>query len=66
MTKQESVEFTLYGDLDGITVERLREILSEYPADARIDVRSEKVYGHGGWPKEDREFFVIVWEKDIR
>jgi len=63
MARKESTEFTLYGDLDGISVERLRELLSEYPADARIDVRSEKVYQIGGWSDQDREFFVIVWEE---
>jgi hypothetical protein len=63
MARKESQEFTLYGDLDGISVERLRELLSEYPADARIDVRSEKVYQIGGWSDQDREFFVIVWDE---
>jgi len=64
MARKESQEFTLYGDLDGISVERLRELLSEYPADARIDVRSEKVYQFGGlMPGEDRDYFVIVWDE---
>jgi hypothetical protein len=58
MERKESQEFSLFGDLDGMTVERLRDMLSEYPADARIDVRSEKVYGYGGW-----DFFVIVWDE---
>jgi hypothetical protein len=63
MARQESAEFTLYGDLDGKTVEQLRDLLAEYPADARIDVRSEKVYQIGGWSDQDREFFVIVWDE---
>jgi len=64
MARKESQEFTLYGDLDGISVERLRDLLSEYPADARIDVRSEKVYQIGGlMPGEDRDYFVIVWDE---
>jgi hypothetical protein len=63
MARKESAEFTLYGDLDGISVERLRELLAEYPADARIDVRSEKVYSYGGWTDEDRDFFVVVWDE---
>lgn len=63
MAKQESAEFTLFGDLEGITVARLREMLDEYPADARVDVRTEKVYGYGGWTDEDREFFVFTWEE---
>ena len=63
MARKESQEFTLYGDLDGISVERLRDLLSKYPADSRIDVRSEKVYQIGGWSDQDREFFVIVWDE---
>lgn len=64
MTKRkESTSHTLYGDLDGITVADLREMLDNYPDDARIDVRSEKVYGYGGWTDEDREFFVFTWKK---
>ena len=63
MARKESQEFTLYGDLDGISVERLRDLLSKYPSDARIDVRSEKVYQIGGWSDQDRDFFVIVWDE---
>lgn len=59
MTKTESGEFTLFGDLDGITVARLREMLDDYPLDAVIDVRSEKVQ----WTDQDREFFVFTWEE---
>ena len=60
---KESQQFSLYGDLDGLSVERLREILSEYPADARIDVRSEEVYGYGGGVVEERDVFVIMWDE---
>lgn len=63
MKKCESYEYTLYGDLDGRTVADLRAMLDSYPDDARIDVRSEKVYGIGGWTNEDREFFVFKWEE---
>lgn len=63
MAKNESLEYTLYGDLDGMTIADLREMLSEYPDDARVDVRSEKVYGYGGWTDEDKEFFVIKWKE---
>lgn len=63
MARKESEQFSLYGDLDGITVEQLKEILDRYPSDARIDVRSEKVYGYGGWTDQDRDFFVIVWDE---
>lgn len=62
--KKESREFTLYGDLDGMTVGDLRNLLEDYPEDARIDARSEKVYGYGGWTDNDREFFVIMWNED--
>ena len=64
MTKRkESTSHTLYGDLDGITVARLREMLDDYPDDARIDVRTEKVYGYGGWTDQDQEFFVFTWKE---
>jgi hypothetical protein len=63
MAQKESAEFTLFGDLDGISVGDLRRMLDEYPDDARVDVRTEKVYGYGGWTDEDREFFVFTWEK---
>ena len=62
MAKQESAEFTLFGDLEGITVARLREMLDEYPLDARIDVRSESEYSGIGIATE-RDYFVIVWEE---
>lgn len=58
--RKESEQFTLSGDLDGMTVERMRRMLDEYPDDARVEVRSEKVYGYGGWSNQDREFFVII------
>jgi len=61
--RKESTTYTLYGDLDGMTVAQLRDLLSEFPDDAKINVRSEKVYGYGGWSDQDREFFVILWEE---
>lgn len=64
MKKRESCEYTLYGDLDGMTVADLRAMLDSYPDDARIDVRSE--YHHSGgtfsYP-EYREYFVFKWEE---
>lgn len=61
--RKKSCEYTLYGDLDGMTVARLREMLSEFPDDAVIDVQSECKYGRGGWTTEEREFFVFRWEE---
>ena len=63
MARKESAEVTLFGDLDGMSVGDLRRMLDEYPDDARVDVRSEKVYGYGGWTDQDREFFVFTWEE---
>ncbi len=60
--RKESSEFTLYGDLDGMTVADLRRMLDAYPDDARIDVRSDKVYEYGGWSDKDRDFFHFVWK----
>jgi hypothetical protein len=62
MARKESGEFTLFGDLEGITVARLREMLDDYPLDAVIDVRSERGLS-GGWTDQDREFFVFTWEE---
>lgn len=61
--RKESAAFTLYGDLDGMTVADLRRMLDEYPEDAQIVVRSEKVYQYGGWSDQDREFFHFVWRE---
>jgi hypothetical protein len=61
--RRTSPEFTLYGDLAGMTVAGLKAMLAEYPDDARIDVRSEKVYQQGGWSDTDRDFFVITWDE---
>jgi len=63
MTKRkESCEYTLYGDLDGMTVARLRDLLSKFPDDAVIDVRSETVYSGIG-TTDERDFFVFRWEE---
>jgi hypothetical protein len=56
MTKKTSKSFTLYGDLDGVTVADLRKILNDYPDNARIDVRSEAIYGY-----EQHDCFVFEW-----
>lgn len=61
MNQKESYEFSLSGDFDGRTVAELIEMLQNYPKDAVVDVRTEKVYGYGGWTNEDREFFVFKW-----
>lgn len=60
---KKSCRYTLYGDLDGMTVAELRELLAEYPDDARIDVQSEPEYVVGGWSDRWREFFVFKWEE---
>ena len=60
---KKSCTYTLYGDLDGMTVADLRAMLADYPDDAVIDVQSEKVYGYGGWTDQDQEFFVFKWKE---
>lgn len=57
---KQSMEYTIFGDLDGMTVAELREMLDNYPDDAYIDAQSEKVYGFS----EDREFFVFKWSDE--
>ena len=63
MTEKTSVEYTLYGDLDGLTVADLRKILDDYPDDARIVVYSEPIYGYGGWTDETQDYFRFKWEE---
>ena len=58
MAKQESAEFTLFGDLDGKSVGDLRRMLDEYPVYARVDVRADQ-----SWSDQDCEFFVFTWEE---
>ena len=47
------IEYTLYGNLDGMSIAELRAMLTKYPDDARIDVRSR----HTHYTNED--YFVI-------
>jgi len=63
MTIKTSCDYTLFGDLDGLTVAEVRKLLNEYPDNARIDARSEPVYGYGGWTDQEQELFVFVWEE---
>jgi len=49
------VKYTLYGDLDGMSVAELRSMLAKYPDDARIDVRSRPTHS----ALVDEDFFVI-------
>jgi len=60
---KQSCTYTLFGDLDGMTVRELRSMLADYPDDAVIDVQSEPEYGRGGWTDQDREFFVFKWKE---
>ena len=55
-------QFTLNGDLDGMTVSALRELLSEYEDSDRIEVRTETDFGGFGRGPVEREYFVIVSE----
>tara|TARA_R110000744_G_scaffold867_6_gene3239 strand:+ start:1579 stop:1773 length:195 start_codon:yes stop_codon:yes gene_type:complete len=49
------IGYTLYGDLDGMSVAELRAMLAKYSDDARIDVRSR--HTHSALVEED--YFVI-------
>lgn len=62
-TRKESVEYTLYGDLDGMTVAKLREMLNNYPDSAIIRVRSENIYsfGYDGRVDDTKDVLVFVW-----
>lgn len=64
MTKRkESARHTLFGDLDGMTVAEIREMLAKYPDHARLNVYSEPEYGYGGWTDRECEFFVFTWSE---
>jgi hypothetical protein len=60
---QKSPQYTVFGDLDGITVAELKSLLSKYPDHAVISAHSDLVYGFRGWTGESREYFVVQWEQ---
>jgi hypothetical protein len=61
MALKESRRITLFGDLDGMTVAEIRNLLDEYPDDARVDAQSELAQYFGGHSTKEEEFFVFVW-----
>lgn len=61
---KQSIDYTLYGDLDGMTVAQLRELLDDYPDEAYISVQKEPVYVYGGWSDQWREYFVFKWSEE--
>lgn len=58
--KRESGEYTLYGDLHGETVKKLKELLDLYPEDAVLDVRVD--YSDCSTFSRGHEYFVFEWE----
>jgi len=50
-----SIEYTLYGDLEGMSVAELRAILARYPDDHRVDVNSRYDIATG----REEDYFVI-------
>jgi hypothetical protein len=57
--KHESLPLTLWGDLDGKTVEQVVAMLQAYPTGAVIDARTRD-----GRIGEEEEYFVIGWEDE--
>ena len=55
--KHESPPLTLWGDLDGKTVEEVLAMLEAYPAGAVIDARTRN-----DWNGLEEDYFVITWE----
>ena len=55
--KHESDPLTLWGDLDGKTVEQVVAMLQAYPSGAVIDARTSS-----DWYGEEEDFFVLTWE----
>ena len=71
---KESSQFSLMGDLDGMTVrsviEMFEEFASEHGDDAYVDARTQSRYGYGGYIQgyggdiqNEEEFFVIKEKK---
>lgn len=59
-----SMRHSLMGDLDGMSVSSLRELINDYPDDAIIDVRTEPFYPFGGGSSREEEYFVFMWKDD--
>jgi hypothetical protein len=59
--KHESLPLTLWGDLDGKTVEEVVAMLQAYPAGAVIDARTGN-----DWTGEGRDYFVLTWNEEQR
>jgi len=55
--KHESLPLTLWGDLDGKTVEEVLAMLQAYPSGAVIDVRTRS-----DWHGEEEDYFVLTWD----
>ena len=56
--KHESPPLTLWGDLDGKTVEQVVAMLLAYPAVAVIDARTRPE----PWTDTEEDYFVLTWE----
>ena len=62
MKQHKSMTYTLCGDLDGMSVKKLRELLDDYPDDAVLESVVEYEYRFGGYePVTDR--FVFKWKE---
>jgi len=57
--KHESLPLTLWGDLDGKTIERVVAMLQAYPAGAVIDARTRS-----SWNGLEEDYFVITWNEE--
>jgi len=57
-------EYSLFGDLDGMTVRDLREMLDKYSDETVLDARTRTVRGYGRYgyygPSEEEEYFVFI------
>ena len=58
--KHESLPLTLWGDLDGKTIEQVVAMLQAYPAGAVIDARIR----YNDWTEEEQDYFVITWNEE--
>ena len=63
--KHESIPLTLWGDLDGKTVEQVVAMLQAYPAGAVIDARV-RWRRQDEWTDTEEDYFVLTWNEEQR
>ena len=58
------IPYSLTGEIDGMTVADMIEMLKGYPANARINIREQANYGRGGYVSDTSLHMDIEYEDD--